>query len=264
VAVNGSLTLTVLQCGIRSSITDEEGAAYMDVNRAQASQPLGGDAGRKQQRRPGEPEPEHEPEEGGHDRTAEPAVELDSIAGGMTPEALAAFEKLAAELEPMRRRLAVADARIEELRAVAGRHAFLDLPNRREFLRELGYVIGHAGDMTPPPALALVHLRHAEDFRLRKGRAALDDLLVRAQQTLQAVIGPSDALGSIGGSDFGVILLLAAGEDAASKAEAIRAALAKVLPEGVEACISAHALRVGTTPELALEAADRVLRNGDA
>lgn len=236
----------------------------MDVNRAQASQPLGGDGGRKQQRRPGEPEHESELGEAGHERTAEPAVELDGIAGGMTPEALAAFEKLAAELEPMRRRLAAADARIEELRAVAGRHAFLDLPNRREFLRELGYVIGRVGDMAPPPALALVHLRHAEDFRLRKGRAALDDLLVRAQQALQAAIGPSDALGSIGGCDFGVILLLTAGEEAASKAETVRTALAKVLPEGVEACIAVQALRVGTTPEMAIEAADKVLRDGDA
>lgn len=241
-----------------------KGTEVMDVNKAEAYQPLSDNGGRgKQERRPAEHAPDATPEDdAGEARTETAAVELEGAAVGMTPEAQAAFDKLAAELEPLRRRLAAADARISELRAEAGRHAFLDLPNRREFQRELGYVIGHAGDMVPPPALALVHLEHAEAYRLHQGRTALDHLLMRACAAMAAAIGPSDAIGSIGGSDFGVILLLSAGETPAARADALRRALAAALPEEIVPWVAAAPLQPGTTPDAALEAADRALRAG--
>ena len=130
-----------------------------------------------------------------------------ALAGSLSLETQKILRMLAAEMKPLRAELDRMTARESYYRELAVKHTFLPIPNRREFLRELSHVINDIGRLQVRPGLLLFHISNAADFRRQYGRSAQDFLLTHVAGTIIAAAQITDIVGSIGGDDFGVILL---------------------------------------------------------
>jgi len=235
----------------------------MDVNRAQGIAPVignsGGNAGRDH---PGKDQSGEFEEERGADADA---FEIDGLAAEITPAAQLVLDRLAAEIEPLRRQLELAREREQNLREDLARHSFLPVPGRREFIRELNHVLNHLGDLAVMPSIAILNVANAEDVRRSHGRAALDRYLVHVADTMLRGLQPNDVLGSLGGSDFAAILLGAGDQTARERVSGILNTLSKtplneqggqIVPEILAGIAE---LSPGLSAEAVLRAADRKL-----
>jgi len=244
----------------------------MDVNKANAINPLGHD-GPKKEPKPGSEEEKQEENEDADGQEAEKspwagaeafAVE-GLLAGALSPETQKAFEGLARQLEPLRAELVRAKGREEHFRELAENHSFLPVPGRREFLRELTHVISHMEDFSPAPSLILLHITNADEIRRHAGRKALDEALIHVCTVIDQVIDPTDVVGSLGGNDLGVIQLVGGPDIARIKAHTLtEAVLAKPLAclgrqIKLEVASGNTALEKSWAPEAAINAADRDL-----
>lgn len=177
----------------------------MDVNRAQGIAPVtnnsGGNAGKDHPQK--DQSDEFEDDRAGNAS----AFEIDGLAAEITPAAQQVLDSLAAEIEPLRRQLALAREREQNMREDLARHSFLPVPGRREFARELHHVLNHLRDLESMPSLAVLHVANADEVRRRFGRAALDRYLVHVADAISRVLQPNDVLCNLGGNDFAVILL---------------------------------------------------------
>ena len=187
------------------------------------------------------------------------------LADGVTPEVQRALDGLLGQIEPLRAELELARGRVTRLQEEANMHPFLPLPNRREFLRELGLVISHQQPGSVPPALAIVHFSGAEAIRIQAGRAALDGALQHAYSLITVVLGGTDVIGSLGGNDFGIILLAGDPESVTCKRADLTAAIhdQPFVWQGVKyrfnPQIGFAAITGDVMPERVLETADRDL-----
>ena len=239
----------------------------MDVNRTQGIAPVqnqsGGNAGREhhddEQRDDAEQERSHEGD----------AFEIEGLAAEITPAAQRVLDELAAEIEPLRRQLEMARERERNLREDLARHAFLPVPGRREFVRELNHVLNHLDDLATAPSIVILHVANAEDVRREYGRAVLDKFLVHVADGISRLLQPTDVLGSLGGSDFAVILLGADTRMARERADGMaRSLAASPLSEGgtqltPRLMTGATEISAGSSAEAAIRAADAdLLRNG--
>jgi diguanylate cyclase (GGDEF)-like protein len=182
------------------------GVMSMDVNRAQGISPTANNNSKGGRDYPSK----EKTEEGGPedvDDVLVDAFEIDGLMVEITPSAQRVLDNLAAEIEPLRRQLVMAKEREQNLREDLARHAFLPIPGRREFLRELNHVLNHLNDLSMMPCVALVHIANADEVRRARGRDALDRLLVHASNIMSNALQPTDVLGNLGGSDFALILL---------------------------------------------------------
>ncbi len=239
----------------------------MDVNKAEALTPLG-----QRERRPKDKkhdDDEHDGEDDAEEPRAGAAVAMDGLlAEGVSPEFQQALNDLSAQIEPMRAELEAARGLEARLREQAEKHPFLPIPNRREFLRELAHVLSHMEHLSTPPALIVLHIANADAIRASVGKAALDAVLDHACVRLTAALHPTDTLGSLGGNDFGVVLLDGEPGNVADKAESLRAALTdqpltwQGVTHSLEVKSGFSVLQGGLSPERALEAADRNLLTG--
>ena len=178
----------------------------MDVNRAQGISPTANNNSKGGRDYPSK----EKTEEGGPedvDDVLVDAFEIDGLMAEITPSAQRVLDNLAAEIEPLRRQLMMAKEREQNLREGLALHAFLPIPGRREFLRELNHVLNHLNDLSMMPCVALVHIANADEVRRARGRDALDRLLVHASNIMSNALQPTDVLGNLGGSDFALILL---------------------------------------------------------
>ncbi len=232
----------------------------MDVNRAQGIAALANNGGGGNA--------QHQNEHGGHDGDREEhvghgeAISLDGLAGEITPAVQALLEKLAGEIEPLRAELRLAREYEQQLRKELARHAFLPVPGRREFLRDLNHVLNHIKDLTVPPSLALLHVRSADEIRRRYGRDALDRVLADVAVRIGEKLGANDVLGNLGGNDFALILLGVDPVDARTKMESLVAELARSSPGGatlVDVMVGVAGIQVGMSAEAAIQAADKDL-----
>jgi GGDEF domain-containing protein len=171
------------------------------------------------------------------------------------------------QIEPLRAELEILRKREEHFRDQAAQHAFLPLPNRREFRRELNYVIDHMYNLQPSPAVLMLHVVTAAPFRREYGRRAADALLIHVAEHLSCAVHPTDAIGSVGDDDFGVILLIGGAETASRRAGEIGrylnghtfAWLGTDYP--LKVIVGWADLRANWNADQAIEAADRSLRD---
>jgi PleD family two-component response regulator len=245
----------------------------MDVNRADAVTPVGTGGGPKQERkRDSEDEKRKKSESaeaGGPEASpwaGSEAFAVDGVlAAGMTPEAQKIIDGLARQIEPLRAEVERARGREAHFKELAEKHSFLPVPGRREFMRELAHVLNNMRHLAPPPNLVVLHVVNADELRRRDGRQALDRLLGHVCNVLDRMLHPTDVMGSLGGNDFGVVLLVGNGERAHAKArefeEAIRTAPFATIggPFAVDIVAGAATLASATAAESALAAADRDL-----
>lgn len=241
----------------------------MDVNKPEGVQPVGDQPHRQPQKRHDQ-ESEDPRDDGRNTWSSEAAVDLDGLLadGGVTPEVQKILDGIAAQIEPMRAELERVKAREAGYREIAVQHSYLPMPDRREFLRELTHVIDHMDSLSPPPALLVVHVPGIGDIRRKYGRQAADLALTHAAVAITSSVHPTDAVGSLSGEDFGVVLLSGGGETARRRVADIRQWLSEKpfkwqeseTPLGIQAGLTV--LRDDWSSARAVEAADRHLLSG--
>ena len=136
------------------------------------------------------------------------AVDIDqSLIGAFTPEVQSIIDTLRHQIEPLRRRLDAAEHRVDKFKGLAAQHAFLNVPNRREILREIDHVIAHKAELSIPPILILMHIENADQVRRELGRQGLDHYLAAICERVSNTIEETSAFGNICGNDFALLML---------------------------------------------------------
>ena len=244
----------------------------MDVNKLQGVQAVGEQTHRQPSERHHEAPDDSADGEVSHERdrlrSSDVAVDLGgALSGPLSAETQKVVNAFVEQIEPLRAELAILQKREEHLREQAVKHAFLPLPNRREFHRELNYIIDHMYSLQPSPAVVILHVVNAATFRREFGRRAADALLVHVAKNLSCAVHPTDAVGSIGDDDFGVILLIGGAETASRRAGEIGCYLYDHpftwlgTDYALEVMFGWAGLQENWNAEQAIEAADRSLRN---
>ncbi len=239
----------------------------MDVNRAQSVTALANNGGGQQSPHK---DRDHDDKQAQDDGTQE-AYEIGGLAADVTPAVQQLLDDLAAELEPLRAQLALAREREHELREDLARHAFLPVPGRREFLREVNHVINHLADLTAAPSVAIVHIANADHVRRAFGRDMLDRFLTGVAHELRRLSLPTDVIGNLGGNDFAMILLGGDPDAADQRFQGVLKTLSActvqldTMTQTVAATGGCARLKAGGTAEAMLRDADMAMprRTGD-
>ncbi|HER25619.1 MAG TPA: GGDEF domain-containing protein, partial [Rhodospirillales bacterium] len=123
-----------------------------------------------------------------------------------TPKVQQTLNTIMAELDKTRTDLEHARSHILYLEELADRHPVLPLTNRRGLHRELSRTLALAARAGVTNSFLCFHVTGMEDLRLKQGRQVAEEALVAVAETLVASVRDSDVVGSLGGSDLGVIL----------------------------------------------------------
>ncbi len=186
-------------------------------------------------------------------------------AGMLTPEVHQAIDTLMEKTEHLSQALEWTRDQQVRLQKLADSHGFLPVLNRRAFVRELAKVLAQSEHLAAPASLLCVHVTNGGAIRRERGRRALDQALAQVCGALAEKLHPTDVVGSLGGDDFGVVLLAADREGALAKgaalAEAMRGRPFHWQGEDIvlEVASAARVLEPGADAEEVLAAADQDL-----
>ncbi len=186
-------------------------------------------------------------------------------AGMLTPEVHKAIDTLMEKTEHLSQALEWTRDQQARLQKLADSHGFLPVLNRRAFVRELGKVLAQSKHLAAPASLLCLHVTNGGTIRRERGRRALDQALAQVCRALAEELHPTDVVGSLGGDDFGVVLLAADMEGALAKgaavAEAMRGRPFHWQGEDIvlDVASAARVLEPGADAEAVLAAADEDL-----
>ena len=241
----------------------------MDVNKTQAITPLASGGPKKEKSR----DPGEEKQDQGEKTADSPwqgteAFAVDGLlADDLPPQIQKAIEDLTLQIEPLRAEVELARGREAHFRELSEKHSFLPVPGRREFFRELTHILSHMQGPIPP-GLIVLHLGNADDIRRKYGRDALDAMLTHVCDVIGKTLQPTDVVGSLGGNDLGVAVLVSDQEQIRQKAQNLIDAIAaqsfswQGLGVSVGVVAGVATLENLETPETALSAADADLIAG--
>lgn len=194
----------------------------MDVNRAQALSTVANNKQGNNGREHADKDGSKDDSDNAHHRYEDDdAVEVGGLAGDITPAVQQLLDQLGAEVEPLRAQLKLAREREDKLRQDLAKHAFLPVPGRREFFRELNHVLNHLNDLNILPSLVIFHIANANKVRKSEGRETLDRYLAHVAVTVDQLLDTTEVLGNLGGDDFALILLADGELDARERATQI-------------------------------------------
>ena len=194
-----------------------------------------------------------------------PASVLGIPEAEFTPRVRDAIMGLMSEVDNLRRELADARKRLDEVEKTADQDALLPLLNRRAFVRELTRHIAAADRYRTPASLVYFDLNHLKRTNDTYGHAAGDAVLAHFADVLLTHVRESDCVGRLGGDEFGVLLSHADQDRALKKADALAQAL-KASPTQwnghsipVSFAYGAFELKPGDTPATAMARADQAM-----
>jgi diguanylate cyclase (GGDEF)-like protein len=184
--------------------------------------------------------------------------ELGLSRGQVSGRVLAALERLAAQRDELKARLAAA----EEL---ADRDALAPVFNRRAFLRELHRTMSEVERYKTPAAVLYIDLDGFKAVNDEYGHSAGDAVLRHVGLLLLDSVRESDVVGRLGGDEFGVILNRASAEEGAAKAQSLSdkinssAILFAGVAHRIRASVGVHPIAVVEDPETAIARADEAM-----
>jgi len=176
----------------------------------------------------------------------------------LSPAALAALARLAAERDALAERLAVAED-------MADRDTLTPTFNRRAFLRELHRTMSEVERYKSPAAVLYLDLDGFKALNDSHGHAAGDAVLKHVGRLLADSVRESDVVGRLGGDEFGVILNRVGADEAKAKARSLDEKInnSAILHAGVvhrvRASIGVHAIATIEDPETAVARADEAM-----
>jgi diguanylate cyclase (GGDEF)-like protein len=178
------------------------------------------------------------------------------------PPARAEAMRLAAEVERLEQELAAARERMAELEARAEIDPLTNILNRRGFERELTRSLAYVKRHRTSAALIYLDLDHFKRINDRHGHAAGDALLAAIATGITRQLRASDLVARLGGDEFAMLLWNCGEADAAAKALALEAAVARATAIHAGAVLSVGA-SAGTAPLLPLDRPGDVLERAD-
>lgn len=196
-------------------------------------------------------------------------VDSISIAGipdaELTPRVRQALATLIEEVQSLREELASAHARMRELEELADSDPLLGVLNRRAFVRELERTLALVERYGTPASLVFADLNDLKKINDSMGHAAGDAALAHVAAIIRENIRQTDAVGRLGGDEFGLILLQADNETAKEKAASLASAVAaapvsfKELTFVAQVSCGVVEIRKGWSAADALETADSAM-----
>jgi diguanylate cyclase (GGDEF)-like protein len=184
----------------------------------------------------------------------------------LTPEVDKAIETLMAEIGMLRTEYERLRERLAQFESQIDHHPILPVLSRRAFLRQLAHVIERANQLPTPASLLVLSVLNADSIRQRYGLAARDQALVHVLDVIKGVLHPTDIISSLGGHDFGIVLIVAGETVARERARHLGDAIAgrplewHNQPIRLEVVCGIASLAPGMDPEAAIAAADQDLR----
>jgi len=172
---------------------------------------------------------------------------------------------LVAEVERLKRELAIARARIGELEARADIDPLLDILNRRGFERELKRSIAYVKRYGTQAALMFIDLDSFKAVNDRYGHGTGDALLKAVTGELNRHVRASDVVGRLGGDELGVVIWHVDEAQALAKARQLEVLIAQVsVTQGqnqvqVGASVGAALLADDISPAEVIRLADRAM-----
>lgn len=183
----------------------------------------------------------------------------------LTPNVQRALLSLMGEVDQLRKETDSLRAKIRDLETLADRDVFLPVLNRRAFLREVSKALALAERHDAPSALIYFDMNGFKQINDAHGHAAGDAALATVADILIAHVRETDAVGRLGGDEFGVVLTLTPANIAEQKAAELANAIeeAEILHEGEQLRLGAawgvRALERGLAVETAMAEADRAM-----
>jgi diguanylate cyclase (GGDEF)-like protein len=181
------------------------------------------------------------------------------------PPARSSFMRLAAEVDKLAAQLQASRSRIADLEARVDVDPLTDVLNRRGFERELTRSLAYVKRYGASAALVYLDLDGFKPVNDRHGHAAGDAVLKAIAAALTQQVRASDVVARIGGDEFAVLLWNIGEAEAAAKAAALEAAVyaTPVTWETSTFAVTASAgmapLQRLDTPAMALERADKAM-----
>jgi diguanylate cyclase (GGDEF)-like protein len=130
-----------------------------------------------------------------------------------------------AEIERLRAELEVAMARAEAAEAAADHDVLTPALNRRGFVAAMKSAMAYCQRHQTPAVLLYLDLDGFKGVNDRLGHAAGDAALVHVAGLLKANLRESDAVGRLGGDEFGLLMLNAGLDEGREKARRLAAVL---------------------------------------
>ena len=172
------------------------------------------------------------------------------------------LQSLSGEVDTLKAELQASRTRIGELEQLADTDPLSGVLNRRGFVRELNRAIAMSDRYRTPSSLVFADLNDLKVINDNFGHAAGDAALGHVARSLSANIRKTDAVGRLGGDEFGVILTgtdaMTARVKAKSLAESVAGAPVEWAGVPFNASVSVGTVEIskGATAEDALSAAD--------
>ena len=176
----------------------------------------------------------------------------------VSPAAVEALARLAAERDALAERLAAAEA-------LADRDTLAPVFNRRAFLRELHRTMSEVERYKTPAAVIYVDLDGFKALNDCYGHAAGDAVLAHVGRLLLDSVRESDVVGRLGGDEFGILLNRATADEARAKAWSLSehlnatAIIHAGMPHRVRASFGVHPIAAVEDPEAAIARADEAM-----
>ena len=183
----------------------------------------------------------------------------------LTPKVRGAIDRLMSEVQRLREELDRAKRRIGFLEGLADQDPLAPVLNRRAFVREMARMIAYAERYEMPGSVLYFDIDGMKRINDTHGHAAGDAALKRVAEVLLGEVRASDAVGRLGGDEFGVLLAQAGAGAAGAKAASLAAAVTTypVVRDGVPLDVGVsygiYTFAGGEAVEDALHAADQAM-----
>ncbi len=192
-------------------------------------------------------------------RVESPAGEPPSpVTDAAVIDPIAEIERLRAEVEALRRRAEAAEA-------AADHDVLTPALNRRGFVAAMKSAMAFCQRHEVPAVLLYLDLDGFKGVNDRLGHAAGDAALVHVAEMMRANLRESDAVGRLGGDEFGLLMLNAGLEEGREKARRLAAALEETPFEwdgqsaGLGGSFGVRAFAAHADPEVWLAEADAAM-----
>lgn len=126
--------------------------------------------------------------------------------GELTPKVREALGALMSEVQSLRSELKAAREQMSELERLADHDPLLDIYNRRAFVRELDRALAMIDRYSMRATLIFVDLNDLKKLNDGAGHGAGDAALAHVASVLSSSVRQTDAVGRLGGDEFGVLL----------------------------------------------------------
>lgn len=183
----------------------------------------------------------------------------------LPPHVRDAFATLLGETDDLRRSLAQARLRIDELEKLVDRDSLTPVLNRRGLLRDLGRTLAEVERHGLSAAFIFIDVDRLKQLNDTYGHVAGDAALVYVAEALLTNFRESDTIARLGGDEFAVILRRVDETQARMKTRQLMTAVAqnplRLRSHDVHVSISAgfHMLRPRESPQSVLTYADRAM-----